>query len=90
MVHEYVSLMKKAPLLLSDSSNAHYRLLAEFNGVILADEELEGYGYQFATWDRDGQGTGYCYGHYFPDKYDAAKEDFACRAGLAEKGRLPR
>ena len=87
MVHEYTALMERAPLVQSDTDNDHYRLLADFNGVILAGEELKGYGYQFATWDRDGQGTGYCHGHYFPDKYASAKQDFACRAGLVEKGR---
>ena len=87
MVHEYVSLMERAPLLQSDSGNDTYRLLADFNGVILAGKEKGRYGYQFATWRHDASGTGFEQGHYFPDQYAAAKEDFACRAGLVEKGR---
>ena len=39
-VHEYVSLMKRAPLLQSDSGNQDYSLLADFNGVILAGKEV--------------------------------------------------
>lgn len=87
MVHEYTSLMERAPLLQSDTGNDSYRLLADFNGVILAGKEKGRYGYQFATWRHDASGTGFEQGHYFPDQYAAAKEDFACRAGLVEKGR---
>lgn len=39
MVYEYTSLVEKAPLPKSDSNNADYRLLADFNGVILAGKE---------------------------------------------------
>lgn len=87
MVHEYTSLMERAPLLQSDTGNDSYRLLADFNGVILAGKEKGRYGYQFATWRHDASGTGFEQCHYFPDQYAAAKEDFACRAGLVEKGR---
>ncbi len=38
-VCEYTSLVEIAPLLKSDSNNADYRLLADFNGVILAGKE---------------------------------------------------
>lgn len=44
-VYEYVSLMKRAPLLQSDSGNQDYSLLADFNGVILAGKELGESGY---------------------------------------------
>ena len=86
-VYEYVSLMKRAPLLQSDSGNQDYSLLADFNGVILAGKELGESGYKFATWYRDSSGTGYNYGNYFGDNYKAAKADFAQRSGLIEKGR---
>ena len=86
-VCEYVSLMKRAPLLQSDSGNQDYSLLADFNGVILAGKELGESGYKFATWYRDSSGTGYNYGNYFGDNYKAAKADFAQRSGLIEKGR---
>lgn len=87
MVYEYTSLMEKAPLVQSDSGNDSYRLLADFNGVILAGKEKGRYGFQFATWRHDASGTGFEQGHYFMNGYAAAKEDFACRTGIVEKGR---
>lgn len=86
-VYEYVSLMKRAPLLQSDSGNDDYSLLADFNGVILAGKDLGESGYKFATWNKDAHGTGYTNGNYFADNYKGAKEDFALRSGLMEKGR---
>ena len=87
MVYEYTSLMENAPLLQSDSGNESYHLLADFNGVVLTGKEKGRYGYQFATWRHDASGTGFQQGNYFMNGYAAAKEDFACRAGLVEKGR---
>lgn len=86
-VCEYTSLMKTASLVKSDSGNADFRLLADFGGAILAGKELEN-GYQFATWEKDGSGTGYTYGHYFGESYAAAKEDFAIRSGLVHRDKL--
>ena len=87
MVYEYTSLMERAPLLESDSGNSHYKLLADFNGVILAGKDNGDHGYHFTTWQRDYSGTGCEQGHYFMQDYIGAKQDFACRAGLVEKGR---
>ncbi len=86
-VLEYTALVERAPRIQSDSGNDSYRLLADFNGVILAGKEKGRYGYQFATWQHDASGTGFEQGHYFMNGYAAAKEDFACRAGLVGKGR---
>ena len=87
MVHEYITLMERAPLVRSDTGNGDYCLLADFDGIILAGKEIGRYGYQFATWRHDVSGTGFEQGHDFMNGYAAAKEDFACRAGLIEKGR---
>lgn len=88
MVYEYTSLLEKAPFLKSDSGNASYRLLANFNGVVLAGKEKGRYGYQFATWRHDAEGTGYTQGEYFLNNYQAAKEDFVRRTGLISSKRL--
>lgn len=86
-VYEYTSLVEKASLLKSDSNNADYRLLADFNGVILAGKETS-HGYQFVTWRRDAMGGGYELGSYFGDNYSAAKESFVRRSGLIPSNRL--
>ncbi len=84
-VKEYTKLMEVAPHVQSNSGNHEYRALSEFNGVLFAGIDLGKSGYQFATWERDGDGRGYTYGHYFGDNYGAAKEDFALRAGLVDQ-----
>lgn len=86
-VYEYTALIRKAPPLESDSGNAGYRLLVDFNGVILAGKETDT-GYQFATWRHDAMGSGYTQGAYFADNYPAAKESFVRRSGLIPQNRL--
>ena len=86
-VKEYMTAIEKAPLLEATGLDAEFRLLAEFNGAILAGRETE-HGYQFVTWERDYDGTGVMWGHYYMDNYTDAKQDFAIRAGLIEKQRL--
>jgi hypothetical protein len=89
MVREYMTAIEKAPLLKARDLDEEFRLLAEFNGVVLAGRETEkGYGYKFVTWQRDYSGTGVGQGHYYIDNYTAAKEDFAERAGLVPRDRL--
>ena len=64
-----------------------FRLLADFNGVVLAGQELEDdWGYKFATWRRSPDHTAVESGDYFDGghHYEAAKLDFACRAGLVD------
>lgn len=86
-VCEYVELLERAPQVQSDSGNKDFKLLSQFNGVLLAGKEVSIGGYEFATWVRDGNGTGYTYGHYFGEEYTIAKEDFALRSGLIPKER---
>ena len=64
-----------------------FRVLADFNGVVLAGQELEAdWGYKFATWRRSPDRTAVGNGDYFDGGhfYGAAKLDFACRAGLVD------
>lgn len=83
---EYMALMEAAPLLKAKGLEGGYKLLAEFNGAVLAAQSTK-YGVQFATWERDFNRTGLCWGHYFED-YGKAKQDFATRSGLVAENRL--
>ncbi len=87
-VYEYTEAMASAPPLVADGLHEDFRLLAEFNGVVLAGQELEGtWGYKFVTWQLNGDGSGVAHGHYYHNGYETAKLDFACRAGLVDKHR---
>lgn len=88
-VKEYTSAMDRAPVLRACALDEPFRLLADFNGVVLAGYELEkGRGYKFATWDWDYDRKGVNRGNYFINGYEAAKTDFADRTGLAPRNRL--
>lgn len=87
-VYEYTEAMSAAPLLKADGLQEDFRLLAEFNGIVLAGQELErNCGYKFVTWQRDRDGASVAHGHYYHNGYEAAKLDFACRAGLVQESR---
>ena len=86
-VSEYMRLMETGPKLEATGLHEDYRMLAEFNGIVLAGHKFtDAPGHQFVTWERDYDRTGVIYGHYTQD-YAAAKEDFAARSGLVQKGR---
>ena len=89
---EYMSQMDAAPKLKVGSLEGDYRLLAEFNGTVLAGH-LTKYGAQFITWNRSPDGTSLNQGNYYgPDyaaeSYIAAKQNFAVRSGLVDKNQL--
>lgn len=87
-VREYTAAMAGAPPLKADGLHEGFRLLTEYNSVVLAGQELaQGQGYQFVTWRRDGTGTGVCNGNYYMDSYAEARLDFACRSGLVDRHR---
>lgn len=87
-VHEYITAMETAPVLKADGLHEDFRLLAEFNGVVLAGQELErNWGYKFVTWRRTADRTGVVQGSYYHNDYDGAKLDFASRAGLVQEQR---
>ena len=66
-VSEYMKLMDAAPLLKAQGLDETYRLLADFNGVVLAGHSSR-LGVQFVTWDWDYERTGV-------SQADAAAED---------------
>lgn len=86
---EYMHLMELAPFLKASSLDERYRLLADFNGIVLAGRmPLENQGCEFVTWQWSYHRTGVQTGHYFSNNYAAAKQDFALRAGLIPSERL--
>ena len=83
---EYMRQMQAAPQLTASGLTGDYRLLADFNGVVLAGHPTK-YGVQFATWERVQERTGLNAGAYYGpgsgmDSYTAAKQGFATRSGL--------
>lgn len=84
---EYVRQMQTAePLKVHDLQDS-YKVLADFNGTVLAATETR-YGVQFVTWDWDFDRKGVSHGHYYNGSYEAAKEDFATRSGLLSQNRV--
>lgn len=89
---EYMSQMAAAPQLTTNGLTGDYRLLADFNGVVLAGHPTR-YGVQFVTWERSSDRTSLRSGHYYgpgggADSYTAAKRDFATRSGLIPRSAL--
>lgn len=85
--NEYERLLEQAPQLKASGLEEGFRLLAEFNDVVLAGRTTQR-GFQFVTWARDFDKKGVCWGHYFEEDFESAKEDFATRAGLVPPDRL--
>lgn len=84
-VKEYITAMERShPLRASGLDIAEqFRVLADFNGIVLAGKELEqGEGYQFVIWEWDFNRKGVHQGDYFTNDYEAAKARFAVRSGL--------
>ena len=86
-VGEYTRQMQSAPKLEVPGLSNQYKLLADFNGTVLAGMESR-YGMQFVTWDWDFDRKGLSHGHYYGNNYIGAKQDFATRSGLMDRQRL--
>lgn len=86
-VREYMTLLEQAPPLQAQSLTDDYRLLADFNGAVLAAHSTR-LGVQFVTWDWSFDHTGLNQGNYFQENYVGAKQDFAIRAGLISKQQI--
>lgn len=89
---EYMRQMETAPQLTASGLTGDYRLLADFNNVVLAGHPTR-YGVQFVTWERVRERTALHQGHYYGpdigvDGYTSAKRDFAARSGLVPRGSL--
>ena len=64
---EYMRQMETAPFLKADGLEDGYKVLADFNGTVLAGTPSK-HGVHFVTWDWAYGHTGVCHGHYFMDK----------------------
>ena len=84
---EYMRQMETAPFLKADGLEDGYKVLADFNGIVLAGIQSK-YGAQFVTWDWSFDRTGLNQGNYFQENYVGAKQDFAIRAGLISKQQI--
>ena len=86
-VREYMTLLEQAPPLQAQSLTGDYRLLADFNGAVLAAHPTR-LGVQFVTWDWSFDRTGLNQGNYFQENYAGAKQNFAIGAGLISKQQI--
>ena len=86
-VAHYMHLMEAAPSLKVDGLNGNYKLLVDFNGVILAGHPTS-MGVNFITWEWAYEHTGVWGGHYYGIDFAKAKQDFAIRAGLIDCAQL--
>ena len=86
-VKEYMQIFERAPALKAVGLEDTYKVLADFGDAVLAGQ-LGKKGARFVTWEWDFDRQGVHAGHYFMENYEAAKQDFAVRAGLVESQRL--
>ena len=84
---EYMRVLERAPALKVVGLDVTYKVLADFGDAVLAGQ-LGKKGARFVTWEWDFDRQGVHAGHYFMENYEAAKQDFAVRAGLVERQRL--
>ncbi len=84
---EYMRQMEQAHPLKANGLTGDYRILADFNGTVLAGTNSK-FGVQFVTWDWDYDRKGVSHGHYFTGNYEGAKRDFATRSGLISEQQL--
>mgnify|MGYP004638903219 CR=1 FL=1 len=86
-VKEYMRICECAPALKATGLDDNYKVLADFGYVVLAGRCCKT-GAKFVTWEWDFDRQGVHAGHYFMENYEAAKKDFAVRAGFVESQRL--
>lgn len=92
ITEEYMRLIEAAPFLTVGNLRGDYRVLANFNDVVLAGHPTK-YGAQFVTWEQSPDRTSLGHGHYYGPSagigsYAAAKQDFATRSGLLPRSAL--
>ena len=86
-VKEYMRVFERASALKAIGLDDTYKVLADFGDAVLAGRSCKT-GAKFVTWEWDFDWQGVHAGHYFMENYEAAKLDFAVRAGLINEQRL--
>ena len=86
-VKEYMRVFERAPALKAVGLQDTFKVLADFGDAVLAGRSCKT-GAKFVTWEWDFDRQGVHAGHYFMENYEAAKQDFAARAGLVNEQRL--
>ena len=86
-VKEYMQIFDRAPALKVVGLDDTYKVLADFGDAVLAGQ-FGKTGARFVTWEWDFDRKGVHAGHYHMGNYEAAKLDFAARAGLINEQRL--
>ena len=86
-VKEYMQIFDRAPALKVVGLDDTYKVLADFGDAVLAGQ-FGKTGARFVTWEWDFDRKGVHAGHYHMENYEAAKLDFAVRAGLINEQRL--
>ena len=86
-VKEYMRIFERAPALKAVGLQDTFKVLADFGDAVLAGRSCKT-GAKFVTWEWDFDRQGVHAGHYFMENYEAAKQDFAARAGLVNEQRL--
>ena len=81
-VKEYMRIFERAPALKVAGLDEDYKVLADFGDAVLAGRSCKT-GAKFVTWEWDFDRQGVHTGHYHMENYEAAKLDFAVRAGGA-------
>ena len=84
---EYMRIFERAPTMKALGLDDTYKVLADFGDAVLAGRCCKT-GSKFVTWEWDFDRKGVHAGHYFMENYEAAKLDFAARAGLINEQRL--
>ena len=84
---EYMRVFERAPALKAIGLEDTFKVLADFGDAVLAGQ-LGKKGARFVTWEWDFDRQGVHTGHYHMENYEAAKLDFAVRAGLVNEQRL--
>lgn len=83
----YMRQMDQAPPLAVSNLKADHKVLADFNGTILAGAYGKD-GIEFTTWDWGLNREDVSDEHFFGGNHKGAKQDFATRSGLIPDGAL--
>ena len=84
---EYMRVFERAPALKAIGLEDTFKVLVDFGDAVLAGQ-LGKKGARFVTWEWDFDRQGVHADHYHMENYEAAKLDFAVRAGLINEQRL--